>query len=98
MPRRRSRREINIVNTSFIDVMANTIGGLAFLLVMAVLLAGLDPLTPLRPEILTEELPDAFAGREYRCWLSAREGMGRFTWSLASGRSEERRVGKECRL
>ena len=39
--KRKGDKEIRIFSVSFLDVLANTIGGLAFLLVLAVVMMGL---------------------------------------------------------
>ncbi len=78
-----SMRSITLFGTSFLDVLANTIGGLAFLLILALLLAG--ELVVNAPEIMTEQLPTAYHSMEYQTWLGAREGMGKFRWSFGTG-------------
>lgn len=75
--------EVSFFGVSFLDVLGNTIGGLAFLLVLAVLMIGFLVFTP--PLIVTEALPDAYHGHEYEAWLSAREGLGKFAWSFGDG-------------
>jgi len=82
MARKRSET-LTFFGTSFLDVLANTIGGLAFLLVLAVLLVGDLVFVP--PEIMTEQLPDGYHGAEYSVWLGAREGMGKFRWEFGKG-------------
>ncbi|MFH1861796.1 MAG: Ig domain-containing protein [bacterium] len=79
----KKNREINIVSLSFLDVFANTVGGLVFLLVLAMLMVGFIVFAP--PQIVTEKLPDGFINQEYTVWLSAREGMGKFQWSISNG-------------
>lgn len=83
----RRNREINIFSVSFLDVLANTIGGLAFLLVLAVMLVGSIVFAP--PEIMTERIPDAYHGVAYSTWLGAREGLGKFKWTLGEGECPE---------
>ncbi len=80
-------RSVTLFGTSFLDVLANTIGGLAFLLILALLLAG--ELVVNAPQIMTEELPAAYHNLEYQTWLGAREGMGRFHWSFGAGTHPE---------
>jgi len=80
---RKKNREIAIFSLSFLDVFANTIGGLAFLLILAVMMIGAIVFAP--PRILTEHLPDAHHGRPYEAWLAAREGLGQFRWTLGEG-------------
>ena len=67
----------------FSTFLANTIGGLAFLLIIAVMSVGVIAFLP--PRIMTEVLPDGYDGQEYIAWVAAREGMGKFRWSLAEG-------------
>src|SRR5262245_32909081 len=81
--KRRKNRDINIFSVSFLDVLANTIGGLAFLLILSVLLAGAIVFKP--PKIMTETLPDGYHDHEYNSWLGAREGLGKFAWSFGPG-------------
>jgi hypothetical protein len=80
---KKRNREINIFSVSFLDVLANTIGGLAFLLIFAVMMIGAVVFAP--PRILTERLPDAYHEHEYNVWLGAREGLGKFVWSFGEG-------------
>ncbi len=82
--RRRKNREINIFSVSFLDVLANTIGGLAFLLIFGVLMIG-GILSSSPPMVMTETLPDGYHQRGYLTWLAAREGMGKFFWSVGEG-------------
>ncbi len=76
-------RSISLFSTSFLDVLANTIGGLAFLLVLAMMLVGELVFSP--PEITTEELPPGYHDMDYLTWLGAREGMGKYRWSFGEG-------------
>lgn len=84
--RRRTNREINVFNVSFLDVLANTIGGLAFLLILAVMMAGVvadvpaPPVLPLR--VRTQSLPDAHAGERYELALAAEGGHPPYRWEL----------------
>lgn len=71
-----------VFGLSFLDVFANTIGGLSFILLIAMIMMGGLIIPHDAPLILTETLPDAFHGSEYRLWLSGREGQGRFTWQI----------------
>ena len=80
---RKRHDSASFFSTSFLDVLANTIGGLAFLLVLAVILVG--DLVFVAPQIMTEQLPDGYYGAEYAVWLGAREGMGKFQWELGEG-------------
>lgn len=79
----KKNREINVFSVSFLDVLANTIGGLAFLLILAVMMVGALVFSP--PRITTEKLPDGYDGRPYLAWLGAREGLGQFRWSFGEG-------------
>jgi large repetitive protein len=79
----RKSREISIFTVSFLDVFANTIGGLSFLLLLAIMMVGSVVFT--KPMILTETLPDGYHNQGYVQWLSAREGLGKFLWSISSG-------------
>ncbi|HET6978682.1 MAG TPA: Ig domain-containing protein [Pyrinomonadaceae bacterium] len=79
----RKSREISIFTVSFLDVFANTIGGLSFLLLLAIMMVG--SVVFKKPKILTETLPDGYHNRHYVQWLSAREGLGNFLWSISSG-------------
>jgi hypothetical protein len=81
--RGRRRREASTFSVSFLDVLGNTIGGLAFLLVMAMLMVGAVVFVP--PLIMTESLPTGYHGHDYEVWLAAREGLGKFRWSMISG-------------
>jgi len=81
--KKRRSSDDSILGTSFLDVLANTIGGLAFLLVMAVLMVGMLSLSP--PRITTERLPDGFDNTDYGVWLGAREGGGLFRWRMGDG-------------
>lgn len=81
--RTKKNREINIISLSFLDVLANAVGGLAFLLIFAVLLIGAIVFAP--PEITTEGLPDGYHNQAYVTWLGAREGLGKFLWSFGAG-------------
>jgi hypothetical protein len=81
--KRKKSQEINIFSVSFLDVLANTIGGLAFLLVLAVMMVGAIVFAP--PLITTETLPDGYNDIEYTVWLGAREGLGKYQWSFGKG-------------
>ncbi len=82
--KRRRNRDVTVFGVSFLDVLANTIGGLAFLLVLAVLAVGAS-VGYVRPIINTEQLPAGYANQEYEAWLSAREGLGKYRWSFGEG-------------
>jgi hypothetical protein len=81
--KRRREREWNLFSLSFLDVLANAIGGLAFLLVIAILMVG--GITALQPVITTARLPDAAHQREYAAWLAVGQGAGKFRWTLVGG-------------
>ena len=72
----------NVFGLSFIDVFANTIGGLAFILILVILMIGLRFGHPI---INTEQLPDAYHNTPYETWFSAREGGGFYNWQIISG-------------
>jgi len=81
---RKSRnKEINVYGASFMDVLANTIGGLAFLLILAIIMIGSLVFVP--PKIMTEQLPPAYNETDYEVWVGAREGLGKFVWRLGEG-------------
>lgn len=82
--RTRKNREINVFTVSFLDVFANTIGGLSFLLLLAIMMVGSLVFTP--PKILTEALHDGYHRQTYDAWLGAREGLGKYAWSFGEGR------------
>lgn len=79
----RRRREVATFGLSFLDVLSNTIGGLALLLLLALLMMG--DLAAQPPVIVTERLHDGYEGEEYEAWLAAREGTGAFLWSRGVG-------------
>lgn len=81
---RARRRDVNVFGLSFLDVLANTVGGLAFLLILSVLTIQNIAYSP--PKILTRTLPDGYRGAEYQTWLSAQEGQGRYRWSFDGGK------------
>jgi len=85
--RTRRNREISIFTVSFLDVFANTIGGLSFLLILAIMMTGSVIFTP--PLITSEKLPDGYDGTEYAVWLGAREGLGKFHWAFGDGKRPE---------
>ncbi|MFC1734616.1 Ig domain-containing protein [Candidatus Hydrogenedentota bacterium] len=81
--KRRGSRETNVYSAAFLDVLSNTIGGLAFLLILAIIMIGGLVFVP--PKITTEELPEAYHRSEYKVWLGAREGLGKYEWRLGEG-------------
>lgn len=84
--RRRRSQEVNFFGTSFLDVLANTIGGLAFLLVMAALLAGGgDEVLPDPLKITTKRVPVASKGQPLDFQFAADGGIGYYGWRIAAG-------------
>src|SRR5262245_48632376 len=79
--RPKRNREINIVSLSFLDVLANTVGGLVFLLIFSMLLIGGIAIQFRTPQITTDLLPDGYHQQPYVAWLAAREGLGEFEWT-----------------
>jgi hypothetical protein len=80
----RRKKEIqNIFSLSFIDVFANTLGALAFILIIVIFMIGIQFAIPL---INTEKLPDAYHNIQYNMWLSARNGGGEYNWSVKDGK------------
>lgn len=110
MARRKRKGEISILNNvSFLDVWANAVGALAFILLLVVIFAGMIVImggthwfdlkfqTP-------ERLPDATVGEAYRCALSVTGGneaedsdkiYGRYYWSLKKNRLPKELEGLE---
>jgi large repetitive protein len=83
---RNAKGEYNVFSQSFIDVFANTLGGLAFILIIVILLMGIRFA---RPVINTEKLPNAYVGVPYEVWLSAAEGGGVYNWKIIDGELPE---------
>jgi large repetitive protein len=88
MGRRPRSESAATFGTPFLDVLANTIGGLAFLLVVAVLLVG-GIVASHGPSVVTESLPTAYDDTPYSVWLSAQEGAGKFRWVVSDGELPE---------
>ena len=83
---RRKSDDQNVFSLSFVDVFANTLGGLAFILILVILMIGLRFGIP---RINTEQLPDAYQGNPYEVWLSANDGGGLYNWKIISGELPE---------
>ena len=81
MVRRARSRETNILNnTSFLDAMSNTVGALAFLLLLVVLVTVALKLNYFELSIKTEKLPDAVVGQEYNVVLAGIGGNEPYKW------------------
>jgi hypothetical protein len=78
---KRKSEEIGGFSISFVDLFANSLGGLLFILVLVIMMIT----TIQRPKINTLKLPDAHQDIPYEIWLSAREGGGHFKWALKEG-------------
>ncbi len=83
MARRRSR-DLSVFGLSFLDIMANTIGALAFLLTLAFAMINDPSPPPIPPKILTDALPVARHQETYSVWLSARGGGGVYSWAMSA--------------
>ena len=84
MTRKRKTMENNVVNLSALDIFANGVGALAFLLLLfAANAIELAQPTPLK--ILTKRVPVSQAGTEYIGILSAVGGVSPYFWSIRSG-------------
>ena len=81
---RRRNREVNVFGVSFLDVLSNTVGGLAFLLIIVFMLMSKRP-EHAPPEILTQTLPDIYVGESYDLALSAKGGGGIYAWEMLEG-------------
>ena len=90
MARRARDKSQNILNnSSFLDVMSNTVGALAFMLLLVVLVTVTLKLNYFDLEIKTENLPDASVGESYNVVLAGVGGNEPYTWSLAKGKLPE---------
>ncbi|MFQ6115295.1 MAG: Ig domain-containing protein [bacterium] len=86
MAKRARNREMNILNnTSFLDAMSNTVGALAFLLLLVVLVTVALKLNYFELNIKTEKLPDAVVGKEYNVVLAGTGGNEPYKWSKLEG-------------
>jgi len=84
MPKRARKREMGFSSLSFLDILANTIGALVFILIMFVVVTS-HLVNPIAFEFLTESLPDAIAEQNYSMVLSARGGETPYEWRIADG-------------
>ena len=83
---KRRGRETNILNnTSFLDTMANTVGALAFILLLVVVVTVAVKLNWLDLEIQTERLPPAVVGEPYEQVLAGVGGNEPYFWRLVEG-------------
>lgn len=82
MTRRRRKGQADLLNnTSFLDVMSNTVGALVFLLMLIVLVTIAVKLNYRPIEIETpRELPDAMVGEVYRVALAGVGGNEPYRW------------------
>lgn len=83
MAKFKKQREINIVSLSFLDVLANTIGALAFLLLLLIIVITMITANMhwFSLEIVTDtNLPDAKEGEPYSVALSAKGGDEPYLW------------------
>ena len=84
MPRTGSSPEGSVVSLSALDMFANAVGALAFLLLLFAANV-IDLARPWPLKVLTERLPASQPGSEYIGVLAASGGVAPYTWSLASG-------------
>lgn len=89
MPKRKKNKEINVFGVSFMDVLSNTVGGLAFLLIIVFLLIGRECPPIKKPQILTETIPDAHIRKPYDFTFSARDADGVYFWEVVKGELPE---------
>jgi len=85
MARRRQGPIELLNNTSFLDTMANSVGALAFILFMVVVVTVALKLNYLDLRITTERLPDAVQGKPYDVMLAAEGGNEPYQWKHVSG-------------
>ena len=79
-------RESNILNnTSFLDAMSNTVGALAFLLLLVVLVTVALKLNYFNLSIETEKLPNAVIDKEYNVVLAGTGGNEPYKWEMIEG-------------
>lgn len=75
-----------VVPLGLLDILASSVGILAFLLILSLLvLGGKITMNYQRLQIITRELPPAFAGTPYQVWLASRGGDEPQRWQIASG-------------
>lgn len=84
MRRNRTVYENNVVSISALDVFANAVGSLAFILLLFAVNA-VELAQPSGMKILTERVPVCQAGSEYISVLSVIGGVPPYSWSLKSG-------------
>ncbi len=71
-------------NLAFLDILANSIGALAFIFLMFfVIIAGL--IKPSKFRVLTDSLPDGRAESNYKVSLAAAGGVEPYRWKVLSG-------------
>lgn len=83
MSRKKHNSDYSVFGVSFVDVFANTLGGLAFILILVIFMIGSKFNVP---SINTERLPNAIDGRPYEIWLAARDGGGFYNWHITEGK------------
>lgn len=84
MRRNRTTYENNVVSISALDVFANAVGSLAFILLLFAVNA-IELAQPSGLKILTERVPVSQAGSEYISVLSVIGGVPPYSWTLQSG-------------
>ena len=84
MTRHRKPEENAISSTSFLDILANTIGALIFILILYVIISA-ELVKPTELELLTETLPDAIVDKEYSMTLALTGGIAPYHWSIING-------------
>src|ERR1044071_4898161 len=84
MRRNRTTYENNVVSISALDVFANAVGSLAFILLLFAVNA-VELAQPSGVKILTERVPVCQAGSEYISVLSVIGGVPPYSWALRSG-------------
>jgi hypothetical protein len=84
MRRNRTTYDNNVVSISALDVFANAVGSLAFILLLFAVNA-IELAQPSGLKILTERVPVSQAGSEYISVLSVIGGVPPYSWTLQSG-------------
>ena len=84
MARKKKFLDNNVVNLSALDIYANAVGALAFLLLLFAANA-IELVRPSPLKILTKQLPVSRAGWEYIGVLSVIGGVPPYSWELYSG-------------
>lgn len=83
---RRRRGQVSVLNnTSFLDAMANSVGALAFLLLMVVVVTVTLKLGLFDMRVETEVLPPAVVGEPYDVVLAVTGGNEPYEWHLVEG-------------